>query len=239
MMTDNVLALLAQKTGKVTIPGTKDGWTHRLQVHGSTGRIYVVSMNISQRVWGCSCAGWCTRRYCHHLTAMLPVLTSVVPGSRAAEPLTRTKKVAPKAGPVMIGSSNAPATSRKSRLPEGEAERRRKARAQAMFDGSRYSVGTPGSEADWATMAAAFASEFVNEAHTFTGKLNRRSTNTDLAALGLTAMPSDQNSLHRAWRTAGMAAFRDAGFSDTAPDYVAAFRRITDAYDKIKRQQRW
>jgi hypothetical protein len=233
------LAIIAQRTGKIAIPGEHKGWTNRLQVHGSHGHIYTVSMRISDKVWGCSCPRWCTVRFCKHLDPMLPTLISAVPGSKASDPII--KKIGPKPTDILIGEASFVAKPNRSRLPPGEAERRRKARTAAMYDGSRYEIGTPGTADDWAALASAFATgDFINEARGFRGRTSKRRSNDPLlATLGMIDMPINADDLHKHYRRAVIIAFREAEFKDTAPAYVAAFAEITKAYGRLKTQNNW
>lgn len=139
-----------------------------------------------------------------------------------------------------------------SRLPPGEAERRAKARAAATWSGEKYKKVTPGTEEDWAAIAAAFvngdvsfleearASSSASKSHPSGGyEKKRKNPNPYLAALDLDDMPIDFAGLKKGYRSAVMAAFRSAEFKDTAPAYVMAFAVITKAYDRIRLQNRW
>lgn len=130
------------------------------------------------------------------------------------------------------------------KLPPGEAERRAKERAMATWSGEKYKKVEPGDEAMWASIASAFVNgdvSFLEEARDFkadTGPKKRKNPNPQ-AALDLDDMPTDFKGLTVGYRKAVMAAFRAADCSDTAPAYVAAFKTITQAYDRIKMMKGW
>lgn len=142
-----------------------------------------------------------------------------------------------------------------SRLPPGEAERRKKERMRAFFAGEKHKHYDPekegyGSFSEWASMASAFVSgDFVfsveadmpkgNTAGTEPPKAKPRHTNPDFDVLGLDAMPADVKELTGFYRRAVFTAFKAAGSSDTAPAYVNAFMAATKAFEKIKRQRGW
>lgn len=135
------------------------------------------------------------------------------------------------------------------RLPPGEAARRAKERARAMYSGEKYKIGAvKGSETLWASIASAFVSgdaTFLEDARVFaagtgaTGAHRKKNPNPLLASLGLDAMPTDLKALRAGYRTAVLTAFVAAGHSDSAPAYVAAFQRISEAYDRIKIMNGW
>ena len=91
-MSATSLALIAQRTGAIVLPDTDKVWPHRLQVAGSTGNAYIVSMRRTDQVWACNCRGWIGHRHCKHLDAMLPVLMATIPGSKTAPPILKIKK---------------------------------------------------------------------------------------------------------------------------------------------------
>ena len=45
-------------------------YTHRMEIVGSTGRIYIVAQHKVKRYWTCNCPGWKSRRKCKHLEKM-------------------------------------------------------------------------------------------------------------------------------------------------------------------------
>lgn len=90
-MSGTSLAIIASRTGALVLPDTDKVWTNRLQVPGSTGRLYTVSMRRTDKVWGCSCPGWATHRHCKHLKPMLPILLATFAGSKEAAPIARIR----------------------------------------------------------------------------------------------------------------------------------------------------
>ena len=129
-----------------------------------------------------------------------------------------------------------------SRLPPGEAERRKRERARRLWSGEIYEQVAPGNPKLWADLAAAFVngdSIFLEEARTFTAKPFKKTTDTRLMALRLDEMPVDAAGLTKGYRFAVMAAFREANFSDTSLAYVTAFRTITEAYHALKTRHGW
>ena len=60
-----------------------------------------------------------------------------------------------------------------------------------------------------------------------------------MAALFLEALPKTFEELRSGYRRAVMRIFSEAGFSDTAPEYVAGFARVTAAYEKLKSLRKW
>lgn len=134
-----------------------------------------------------------------------------------------------------------------ARLPPGEAERRAAERKRATFSGEKYRRYDPetegyGNYAEWAGMAAAFVNGDVTfETETVTPKptVKKKNSNPNLAALDLDEMPIEFTGLKSGYRRAVMAAFADAGSSDTSPAYVNAFRKITLAFETLKRQKGW
>ena len=116
-----------------------------------------------------------------------------------------------------------------------------------MWSGEIYKRVEPGSEDLWASIAAAFVNgdvSFLEEARadtasTSTGPKKRKNPNPNLAALDLDDMPTDLRGLTAGYRKAVMVAFRAADCNDTAPAYVAAFKAITQAYDRIKMLKGW
>ena len=138
------------------------------------------------------------------------------------------------------------------RLAPGEAERRAAERHRATFSGEKYKRYDPATEGfgsfeEWASIAAAFVNgdvSFLDEARNFeaetaTGPKKKKNPNPHLAALDLDEMPTDVKVLTAGYRKAVMAAFRAAACSDTSPAYVAAFKTITQAYDRIKMLKGW
>lgn len=137
------------------------------------------------------------------------------------------------------------------RLPPGEAERRAAERHRATFSGEKYKRYDPdtegyGSYEQWAALAAAFLNgDVVFEIETDakpeakpTAK-KKKSSNPDLAILDLDAMPIDFNALKKGYRAAAMTAFQEHGSNDRSEQYVNAFRRVTIAFENIKRQKGW
>ncbi|HWY36779.1 MAG TPA: hypothetical protein VNX68_19190 [Nitrosopumilaceae archaeon] len=47
-----------------------DLWTNRIEITGSSGRVYIVAQNKAKRYWGCDCPGWKSRKNCKHLKQM-------------------------------------------------------------------------------------------------------------------------------------------------------------------------
>lgn len=130
------------------------------------------------------------------------------------------------------------------RLPPGVAEARAAERARATFSGEKYKRYDPetegyGSYAEWASAAAAFIDGEVIFAVETDNKPKKKNTNPNLAILDLDEMPIDFASLKSSYRRAAMTAFREANSSDSSPDYVNAFRKITIAFETIKRQKGW
>lgn len=65
------LPVLHVPQGSAKLPDLR-GWTNRFEIRSeSSDRIYIVSQNIENRHWGCSCPAWRTRRQCKHLAALL------------------------------------------------------------------------------------------------------------------------------------------------------------------------
>jgi dihydroorotate dehydrogenase len=133
-----------------------------------------------------------------------------------------------------------------SRLPPGEAERRAKERARATWSGEKYKKVEAGNADQWAAIAAAFVNgdvTFIAEARAFTASASaapkKKNPNPHLAALDLDEMPINLAGLNKGYRSAVMAAFRNADFRDTAPEYVAAFAIVTKAFDRLKLQKGW
>ena len=125
-----------------------------------------------------------------------------------------------------------------SRLPPGEAERRAKERARKTWSGENYRKFDPktgfGSADQWAGTAKAFADGDVLIA----GEVRQPPINADLAYFGLSEMPETDRDLAKAQQRARKALFAHFG-SDTAVGYADAFITLTEAYDRIRMQQRW
>lgn len=71
-------------------------YTNRMEITGSSGRVYIVAQHKEKRYWCCSCPGWKSRRKCKHLTEMdLP--NNCVPFELGND-FTKGYKQAPKPG---------------------------------------------------------------------------------------------------------------------------------------------
>ncbi len=279
------LARLVQATGAITVAGDYRGWTNRLKIAGTSGNEYVVSMRISDRVWGCSCPGWIFHRHCQHLDVMLPSLIAAFPGSGASPPLLRaarpplvavalpesadqrTRRLLALALAGPPGESQAEmqerlkeaikrethagqAAMRVTHLPPvspgppTDAELKRRERVRRIVSGEAYRKVAPGSAKDWLSLAAAFVRgdvHFIPDARAYQPKVfaAKPKHSPVLAALFLEEMPADATALRRDYRLAVMRIFREAGFVDTAPEYVTGFARVTAAYEALKSAKRW
>lgn len=128
--------------------------------------------------------------------------------------------------------------------PLNDAELKRKERIRKITSGEIYKKVAPGSAKQWANVAAAFTSgdvNFVEDARAYRPHVfkQRPQQSPTLATLFLEVMPDDLATLSRAYRQAVMRAFRDADFVDTSDRYVAAFARITTAFEALKRVRSW
>jgi hypothetical protein len=129
------------------------------------------------------------------------------------------------------------------RLPPGEAERRAKARRDAMYSGAAYKKGAPGNADQWKGAAASLlGDERSPDWDVVMDRLGAKPGKTadpHLAALGLDKVPDDFATLRKAYRAKVMQAFRDNGSDDTATGYVSAMSVIAVAYERLRLRNGW
>jgi hypothetical protein len=128
-----------------------------------------------------------------------------------------------------------------SRLPPGEAERRRKARVARSFSPAGYKHFNPevsgyGSEAEWQEAAERMASGRgayrIPEGETAAGQAGPRRRvriTPDMRALGLEEMPEHVRGLVSAFRRAALRAHPDTG--GTGAEFIA----VRAAYERLLR----
>ncbi len=207
---------IAKSVGGVALPDNA-AFHHRMQIKsGSSDKLYVVAQSKANGTWQCACNGWKSHRHCRHLDAMLPKLLAAYGGGVAKLP----EKASKVAGPV------------KSRLPPGEAERRKAARAKASWANTNYerydASGGFGSVEDWIGAAEAAAKGHNSY---LTGAARKGGKAADLAWFDLDNLPFAVAGLKTAFGKACLKYHPDKGGDpEDFKNMFAAYSRLVKEY---------